>query len=37
MAGRGNHEKTIGNLKGGLAFHTVPTMAYAANSAWQQW
>jgi hypothetical protein len=36
MAGRGRHEKTIGQLKGGLAFHTVPTMAYAANSAWQQ-
>jgi hypothetical protein len=36
MAGRGNHEKTIAHLKGGLAFHTVPTMAYAANSAWQQ-
>jgi hypothetical protein len=36
MAGRGSHEKTIGQLKGGLAFHTVPTMAYAANSAWQQ-
>lgn len=36
MAGRGNHERTIGHLKGGLAFHTVPTMAYAANSAWQQ-
>ena len=36
MAGRGNHEKTIGQLKTGLAFHTVPTMAYAANSAWQQ-
>ena len=36
MAGRGNHEKTIGQLKGGLAFHTVPTRAYAANSAWQQ-
>ena len=36
MAGRGNHEKTIAQLKGGLAFHTVPTMAYAANSAWQQ-
>ena len=35
MAGRGNHEKTIAQLKGGLAFHTVPTMAYAANSAWQ--
>lgn len=36
MAGRGNHEKTIGQLKTGLAFHTVPTNAYAANSAWQQ-
>jgi len=36
MAGRGGHEKTIAQLKGGLAFHTVPTMAYAANSAWQQ-
>jgi hypothetical protein len=36
MAGRGNHEKTIGQLKSGLAFHTVPTMKYAANSAWQQ-
>lgn len=34
--GRGNHEKTIAQLKGGLAFHTVPTRAYAANSAWQQ-
>jgi len=36
MAGRGAHEKTIAQLKGGLAFHTVPTLAYAANSAWQQ-
>jgi len=36
MAGRGNQEKTIGQLKAGLAFHTVPTNAYAANSAWQQ-
>lgn len=36
MAGRGNHENTIAQLKGGLAFHTVPTMTYAANSAWQQ-
>ena len=36
MGGRGNHEKTIGHLKTGLAFHTVPTAAYAANSAWQQ-
>ena len=35
-AGRGNHEKTIAQLKSGLAFHSVPTMAYAANSAWQQ-
>jgi hypothetical protein len=36
MGGRGNHEKTIGHLKSGLAFHTVPTIGYAANSAWQQ-
>ena len=36
MCGRGNHEKTIAQLKSGLAFHTIPTMAYAANSAWQQ-
>jgi len=36
MGGRGNHEKTIGHLKSGFAFHTVPTNAYAANSAWQQ-
>lgn len=36
MTGRGNHEKTIRQLKSGLAFHTVPTNAYAANSAWQQ-
>lgn len=34
--GRGNHEKTIAQLKTGLAFHSVPTHAYAANSAWQQ-
>ncbi|MGH8131849.1 MAG: IS1380 family transposase [Steroidobacteraceae bacterium] len=36
MAGRGAHEKMIAQLKSGLAFHTVPTLAYAANSAWQQ-
>lgn len=36
MAGRGAHEKTIAQLKSGLAFHTVPTRAYTANSAWQQ-
>jgi len=29
--GRGNHEKTIAQLKQGLAFHSVPTQAYAAN------
>ena len=34
--GRGNHEKTIAQLKTELAFHSVPTQAYAANSAWQQ-
>ena len=36
MCGRGLQEKTLGQLKSGLAFHTVPTQAYAANSAWQQ-
>jgi hypothetical protein len=36
MCGRGLQEKTLGQLKTGLAFHTVPTQAYAANSAWQQ-
>ncbi len=34
--GRGNQEKTIAQLKSGWAFHTIPTRAYAANSAWQQ-
>lgn len=36
MCGRGLQEKTLGQLKSGLAFQTVPTRAYAANSAWQQ-
>ena len=36
MCGRGGHEKTIGELKHGLAFGSVPTASYAANSAWQQ-
>jgi hypothetical protein len=36
MAGRGEHEKVIGHLKGQLAFATVPTHRYGANSAWQQ-
>ncbi len=36
MCGRGLQEKTIGTLKSGLAFDTIPTQRYAANSAWQQ-
>jgi hypothetical protein len=30
------HEKAIGELKANLAFGTVPTHHYGANSAWQQ-
>ena len=36
MCGRGSHEKAIGELKTGLAFDTIPTRHYGANSAWQQ-
>ena len=36
MAGRGAHEKAIGELKTGLSFDTIPTHDYHANSAWQQ-
>ena len=36
MAGRGMHEKAIGELKTGLGFDTIPTNDYNANSAWQQ-
>ena len=36
MAGRGLHEKAIGELKTGLGFDTIPTHDYHANSAWQQ-
>lgn len=36
MCGRGSHEKTIGELKTGLAFNSIPTRRYGANSAWQQ-
>ena len=35
MAGRGAHEKALAELKTGLAFDTIPTQNYAANSAWQ--
>lgn len=36
ICGRGIHEKVIGQLKNCLAFDTVPTNHYGANSAWQQ-
>ena len=36
MAGRGLHEKIIGELKSALALDTIPTHQYEANSAWQQ-
>src|SRR5213594_99750 len=35
MCGRGVHEKVYGELKSGFAFGSVPSMRYAANSAWQ--
>jgi hypothetical protein len=35
MCGRGIHEKVYGELKSGFAFDCIPTMKYAANSAWQ--
>jgi hypothetical protein len=35
MCGRGTHEKVYGELKTGFAFGSVPSMQYAANSAWQ--
>jgi len=35
ICGRGIHEKVYGELKRGFAFDCLPTMRYAANSAWQ--
>ena len=35
MAGRGGHEKTLGELKQHVAFATVPTNDEDANSTWQ--
>lgn len=35
MAGRGGHEKTLGELKQHLAFGKIPTQDWDANSAWQ--
>ncbi len=34
MAGRGGHEKTLGELKQHLAFDTIPTQDWDANSTW---
>ena len=36
MEGRGNKEKTIAQLKGGMAFHKVRKMEYEDNGEWQQ-
>ena len=35
LNGRGTHEKILGELKNGFAFNAVPTLSWAANSAWQ--
>jgi hypothetical protein len=35
LAGRGTHEKVLGQLKTGFAFDAIPTLDYAANSTWQ--
>lgn len=35
MAGRGGHEKMLGELKQNVAFATVPTNDWDANSTWQ--
>lgn len=35
MAGRGSHENTLGELKSGLAFASIVTQDWDANSAWQ--
>ena len=35
-AGRGVQEKTIGELKSGYAFGSIPTQTYSANTAWQK-
>jgi hypothetical protein len=36
QAGRGVQEKTIGELKNGYAFASIPTQTYCANTAWQK-
>lgn len=36
QSGRGVQEKTIGELKSGYAFASIPTQTYRANTAWQK-
>jgi hypothetical protein len=36
MAGRGAHEKTLGELKGQLAFDAIPSHNHQTNALWQQ-
>ncbi len=36
QSGRGAQEKTIGELKSGFAFGSIPTNRYSANTAWQK-
>jgi hypothetical protein len=36
MAGRGGHEKTLGELKQQLAFDAIPSHDLQANALWQQ-
>jgi hypothetical protein len=36
MAGRGGHEKTLGELKHHLGFAAIPSLDRQANAAWQQ-
>ncbi len=36
QAGRGVQEKTIGELKSGYAFASIPTRTYCSNTAWQK-
>jgi len=35
LAGRGAHEKALGELKSGYAFASLPTQTHAGNSTWQ--
>jgi Transposase DDE domain group 1 len=35
LNGRGSHEKAYAELRGGFAFHSVPSLKQTANAAWQ--